>query len=106
MKKALSEIRTSQNSHYVRKSRNYTAHGIPDKIFFLAESVGTTDYKKPYEQSDLQEIELQVNIPAEYEIDNVYQEYFAYSSAMLRLQEAQNWRESLAMYERMIELAE
>ena len=106
MKKALSEIRTSWNSHYVRKSRNYTAHGIPDKIFFLPESVGTTDYKKPYEQSDLQEIELQVNVPAEHEIDDVYQEYFAYSSAMLGLQEPQNWRESLAMYERMIELAE
>jgi hypothetical protein len=59
----------------------------------LPESVGTTDYKKMYLQ---QEIERQVNIPAE-DKTAVYHEYFAYSSAMLRLQEPTNWRESLPM---------
>ena len=40
MKKALNAIKESWNTHCVRRSRYYTAHGIPDQLFFLPESVG------------------------------------------------------------------
>ena len=106
MKKGLSENRESWNSHYVRKSRYYTAHGIPDQLFFLPESVGAVDYKKTYIQQDLQEIEYQVVVPSEDETHDVYQEYFAYSSTLLGLHEPQDWRESLAMFERLTDVAE
>ena len=89
MKKGLSKNRESWNSHYVRKSRYYTAHGIPDQLFFLPESVGAVDYKKTYIQQDLQEIEHQVVVPSEDETHDVYQEYFAYSSTLLGLHEPQ-----------------
>ena len=105
MKMGLHEMKESWNSHYVRKSRYYTAHGIPDQLFFLPESLGTIDFKKAYLQQDLQEIEHQ-DVQTEDETHLVYQEYFAYSSNVLGLQEPLNWRDGLVMFERLIEVAE
>ena len=106
MKAGLREIKESWNGHYVRKSRYYTAHGIPDQLFFLPESVGTTDFSKTYLQQDLQEVEQQMNVQPEDETHDIYQEYFAYNSNLLGLQEPLNWRDGLMMFERLIEAAE
>ena len=105
MKMGLHEMKESWNSHYVRKSPYYTAHGIPDPLFFLPESLGTIDFKKAYLQQDLQEIEHQ-DVQTEDETHLVYEEYFAYSSNILGLQEPLNWGDGLAMFERLIEVAE
>ena len=87
MKTGLHEIKESWNSHYVRKSRYYTAHGIPDELFLLPESVGTIDFNKTYTQQDLQEIEQQMDVQSEDETHDIYEEYFAYNSSLLGLQD-------------------
>ena len=106
MKKVLNAIKESWNTHYVRRSRYYTAHGIPDQLFFLPESVGAENYQKRCDQADIDEIERHINTENEDESDPIYQEYFEYCSAMLGFQEPNTWRDSLAMFQRSIEVAE
>ena len=89
-----------------KKSRYYTAHGIPDQLFFLPESVGAVNYQKRCDQANMDEIERHINTENEDESDPIYQEYFEYCSAMLGFQEPNTWRDSLAMFQRLIEVAE
>ena len=105
MKRALNAIKESWNTHYVR-SRYYTVHGIPDQLFFLPESVGAENYQKRCDQADIDEIERHINTENEDVSDPIYQEYFEYCSAMLGFQEPNTWRDSLAMFQRLIEVAE
>ncbi|XP_028409487.1 uncharacterized protein LOC114532100 [Dendronephthya gigantea] len=106
MKKDLKGIKESWNTHYIRKSRYYTAHGIPDQLFFLPESVGAENYQKEYLQPDMDEVERYIATATEDESHQIYQEYFEYSSAVLGFQEPNTWRESLAMFQRLIGVAE
>lgn len=107
MKKALNDVKESWNSHYVRKSRYYTAHGIPDQLFFYPESFnGAESYQKGYVQPDMDEIEHHINPASEDESHQLHQEYFQYSSTMLGLQEPNTWGDSLIMFQRLIEVAE
>ena len=105
MKKALNDVKESWNNHYVRRSRHYTAHGIPHQLFFFPESVDAADYQKGYAQRDFEEVESHINTATENESHQPYQEYFEYSTAMLGLQEPNTWGESLRMFQRLIEVA-
>ena len=104
--KVMNAVKESWNTHYVRRSRYYTAHGIPDQLFFLPESVGAENYEKRCDQADMDEIERHINTENEDESDPIYQEYFEYCSAMLGFLEPNTWRDSLAMFQRLIEVAE
>lgn len=105
MKQSLNDIKESWNSHYVRRSRYHTAHGIPNQLFFLPESVHASDCKKIYLHRDILEIEHHINLPNDDE-SRTYQEYFAYNSAILGLGDPQNWRESLTVFRRLVAEAE
>ena len=105
MKKALDEVKESWNCHYVRKSRHFTAHGIPNEIYVLPESVGAEDYGKNFNQGDLAEIESATGPADIYNNQLLYQEYFLYSAEILGLEEPQDWRAALAMFKRLLEVA-
>lgn len=77
-----------------------------NQLFFLPESVDAQDYKKGYAQAAMDEVERYINTATEEESHQIYQEYFEYSSAMLGFQESNTWRESLAMFQRLIEVAD
>ena len=105
MKKALDEVKESWNCHYVRKSRHFTAHGIPNELYVLPESVGAEDYGKNFNQGDLAEIESATG-PADISNNQLlYQEYFLYSAEILGLEEPQDWRAALAMFKGLLEVA-
>ena len=72
MKKALNAIKESWNTHYVRRSRYYTADGIPDQLFFLPESIGAENYQERCDQADIDEIERYINTENEDESDPIY----------------------------------
>ena len=103
MEKGLDEIKESWNCHYVRKSRHHTVSGIPNQLFYLPESVGTTDYHKVYDERDLREAEQSVSVVEDS--NDIYQEYFLYSANHLELQAPQNWRDALVMYEQLLAVA-
>ena len=103
MKEALAEIKESWNSHYIRKSRHHTVPGIPNQLFLLPESVGAADYKKQYDERDLQEADLTLGVTEEDHC--VYQEYFAYSARFFGTEVPQNWRDALHLYERLLAAA-
>lgn len=105
MKKALNEVKESWNCHYVRKSRHFTAHGIPNELYVLPESVGAEDYRKNFDQGDLLEIENATCLADTTQSHLLYQEYFSYSAGMLELEQPQDWRTALAMHERLLEVA-
>ena len=103
MQEALNEIRESWNCHYVRKSRHDTVPGRPNELFFLPESVGAEDYLKTYNERDL--LEAEHSIGAIEDNNRIYHDYFSYSATFLDLETPQNWRDALAMYERLLEVA-
>ena len=103
LKKGLEEIKESWNCHYVRKSRYYTQAGIPNQLYLLPETVGAEDFKKEYDGRDLIEIEDSVNVSTENY--STYQEYFSYSAGVLGIGQMQTWRDALAAYERLLEVA-
>ena len=105
MKNSLKSIRESWNTHYVRKSRYHTAHGIPDQLFFLPESVDAVDHKMEYLQPDFSEVEGSVTL-VDDESHKAYQEYFHYNFSVLRLQEPQTWTDSLYNYEQLVAAAQ
>ncbi|XP_028405764.1 uncharacterized protein LOC114528336 [Dendronephthya gigantea] len=49
----LSQVQSNWNNHYIRKSRYQTVAGIPNKLYFLPEEIGSKDYKKPFHPVDL-----------------------------------------------------
>ena len=100
MKDSLSEMKESWNSHYVRKSRYHTVPGIPNQLYFLPESVEAEDYKKMFDQRDLNQAEDFIGMT-----DNencIYQEYFTYNAHLLEVETPQNWRSALITYERLL----
>ena len=70
--------------HYARKSHYHTAHGIPDQLFFLPESVNRFDHKMEYAQCDFNEINDSVAAEDD-ELHKTYQEYFQYNFSTLQL---------------------
>ena len=105
MKRSLEAIKESWNTHYVRRSRYHTAHGIPDQLFFLPESVDAVDHKMEYLQLNLNEIEENIAVE-EDEVHKEHQEYFQYNFLILQLQEPRTWNDSLNNYERLIAAAQ
>jgi hypothetical protein len=105
MRNSLKAIKESWNTHYVRKSRYYTAHGIPDQLFLLPESVDAVDHKMEYLQPDIHAIEGSVNV-GDDELHKVHQEYFHYNFSILRLQEPRTWTDCLSNYEQLIAAAQ
>ena len=73
MEKGLDEIKESWHCHYIQKSRHHTVSGIPNQLFYLPESVGTTDYRKVYDERDLREAEQSVSVVEDS--NDIYQEY-------------------------------
>jgi hypothetical protein len=57
----LSQVQSNWNNHYIRKSRYRTMAGIPNKLYFLPEEVGSEDYQKPFNPADLGEAEYEVH---------------------------------------------
>ena len=103
LKMELEEIKESWNSHYVRKSRHYTQAGIPNQLYLLPETLGAEDFKKEYDSQDLGEIEDSLALPTEN--DSPYQEYFSYNAGVLQLGQIHSWRDALAAYECLLEVA-
>ena len=65
-----------------KSSRYHTAHGIPDRLFFLPESVDALDHKMEHLQLDLNEIEENIAVE-EDQVRKVHQEYFQYNFLIL-----------------------
>ena len=105
MRTSLNSIKESWNTHYVRKSRYHTAHGIPDQLFFLPESVNGVDHKMEYAQCDFNEIKDSVVVEDD-ELHKTYQEYFQYNFSTLQLQEPQTRTDALNNYEQLVAAAQ
>ena len=105
MRTSLDSIKESWNTHYVRKSRYHTAHGIPDQLFFLPESVNSVDHKMEYAQCDFNEIKDSVAVEDD-ELHKTYQEYFQYNFSTLQLQEPQTRTDALNNYEQLVAAAQ
>lgn len=75
LQKELDEVKESWNSHYVRASRHYTYHGIPNKLYFTPESVGIDDHVELCAPSDISAVENEVDAPATDDLSTNYQEH-------------------------------
>ena len=106
LQRELDEVKESWNSHYIRASRHYTCHGIPNKLYFTPESVGVDDHKEPGVLSDILTIENEVTVPATDDSSAQYQEYFEYALNELALSQPQNWRTAQIIYEKLVLVGE
>ena len=107
----LSQVRSNWNTHYIRKSRYQTMAGIPEKLYFLPEEVGSKDYKKPFNPADVREAEYEVHsVDTDHSDDeddeenetSDYQRYFNYALQTLGIDHSTSWRESLHVYRTLL----
>ena len=106
IQKELNEIRDEWNNHYIRKSRHHTASGIPNALYFLPESVGTTDYKHPYNLEDLEEVNNEIHSPNDSNESYIYQEYLSYVEGMIGIAEPITRMDAVELYQRLLQLAQ
>lgn len=107
LQRELDDVKESWNSHYVRASRHYTCHGIPNKLYFTPESVGADDHKEPCSAlSDILAIGNAVTVPVTDDLSAQYQEYFDYAINELALSQPQNWRTAQIIYEKLVLVGE
>ena len=108
-------MKDNWNSHYLRKSRHHTASGIPNKLYFLLETVGSHDYVHAWELADMDEVERELNAagdavddadPGDNHDEHEYQDYFSYVVQMLDINYPNTWQEALSLYTRILALAE
>ena len=85
--------------------------GIPNKLYFLPEEVGSEDYQKPFNPADLGEAEYEVhstdtdNSDDEENETSDYQQYFNYALQTLGIDHPTSWRESLHVYQTLLSSA-
>jgi hypothetical protein len=105
----LNQVKENWNSHYIRESRHQTAAGIPDKLYFLPETVGAVDHKHRFNISDLQEAGNEISsCDVDPDITNESSDYccyFEYTLDNLGINEPNNWRECLTTYLRLVTVA-
>lgn len=104
----LNEAKDNWNSHHIRKSRNHTPSGIPNKLYFLPETIGCNDYKHAFDIADIEEVGIELNA---FSVDDGnessdYQNYFQYAMQMLGIREPTSWQDGLSMYNRLLAVAE
>lgn len=100
----LNEVKDNWNSHYIRDSRFQTSHGIPDKLYFLPDSVGKEDHKHIFDTCDLQEAENEFSSCDSCPSDD-YRSYVTYVVETLGISVPNDWREGLATYVRLTTVA-
>ena len=99
----LTAVKQHWNSHYIRKSRFDTVAGRPNELYFLAECTGTQDYAEDVTEAKFQDMSQYCH---GYEEENVIQEYFHAVGDELRLLQPTHWRQALAMYRNLCEIAQ
>ena len=106
MQRELNEIRDEWNNHYIRKSRHHTASGIPNTLYFLPESVGTTGYKHPYNLEDLEEVNNEIYSPNDSNESYIYQEYLSYVKGMISIAEPNTSMDAVELYQRLLQVTQ
>ena len=93
----------SLNTHYIRKSRHDTIPGRPDELFYLPENGGFEDFKCPVTEQLLEDMAVYCG---SVEDENIFLEYFNYVSENLNLHHPTNWREALALFQQLMQVAQ
>ena len=91
------------NTHYIRPSRHETISGRPNEIFYLPELHSGKDFLKKVTNQECQFVR-DTYITTE-DAHSEYQEYFAYVMKKAGLQQPQNWREALSLYQQLQQFA-
>lgn len=99
----LNFVKQHWNSHYIRKSRFDTVAGRPDELYFLPECTGALDHIKLVTQVQFQDMSQYCH---GYEEESIIQEYFQTVKEELGLLQPTNWRQALAMYHTLSEIAQ
>ena len=99
----LDNVKAHWNTHYIRSSRFDTVRGRPDSLFYLpAIHGGTPELLLSIPRN---EIEYAKTHLVDYHGDSLYQEYFKYVVANINVQMPSNWREAVALFNRLIEIS-
>ena len=99
----LDQMKEYWNTHPIRRSRHYTVSGRPDLLYHAPESKGGTGgLILPVTNEKIEYVKSHLIAPAE---TNEYQEYFEYVMTTCHLRKPDNWRESLALYQTLLDYA-
>ena len=98
----LDRVRDHWNTHYIRKSRHDTIPGRPDELFYLPENHGFEDFKCAVSEQQLEDMGEYCEVPEE---NSVYVEYFNYVIETQNLQSPTSWREALALFQHLKQVA-
>ena len=99
----LTAVKQHWNSHYIRKSRFDTVAGRPNELYFLPECTGAQDYAEDVTDAKFQDMSQYCH---GYEEESVIQEYFHTIGDELGLSQPAHWRQALAMYHNLCEIAQ
>ena len=99
----LDHVRDHWNTHYIRKSRHDTIPARPDELFYLPENGGFEDFKCPVTEQLLDDMAVYCG---SVEDENIFLEYFNYVLENLNLHHPTNWREALALFQRLMQVAQ
>ncbi|XP_078372629.1 uncharacterized protein LOC144656265 [Oculina patagonica] len=103
LQKILDEVKEHWNTHRIRGSRHDTMSGRPDSLFYLPELHGSTDqFLLPISEAERNYARSHV---IEIDSDNEYQEYFQYVSGLCGLEQPNDWREALELYDILLQFA-
>ena len=99
----LDHVRDHWNTHYIRKSRHDTIPGRPDELFYLPENSGFEDFKCLVTDQQLDDMAVYCAVAND---ENIFTEYFNYVLESLNLHPPANWREALALFQHLMQIAE
>ena len=102
IQKVLNEVKEHWNTHLIRKSRHDTVNGRQDSLFYLPEIRGGTQFLLPMTEADRQYAHCHI---VETEEHNDYQEYFQYVSEVCTLEQPNDWRDALQLYNFIVQCA-
>jgi len=96
-------IRDHWNTHYIRKSRHDTIPGRPDDLFHLPENSGFEDFKCLVTDQQLDDMAVYCAVADD---ENIFTKYFNYELESLNLHPPAKWREALALFQHLMQIAE
>ena len=104
LQKILDEVKEHWNTHRIRGSRHDTVRGRPDSLYCLPELHGATDqFLLPISEAESGYARSHV-IESDYDSD--YQEYFQYVCGLCGLEQPNDWKQALELYDILLQFAQ
>ena len=103
LQQGLDQVRTSWNTHYIRRSRYNTQAGVPDQMYFLPESIGARNCKFLTDNEDINAMQAHVD----YQSQDDYDIYFEEICQQLSLPDRSQWTadEAKQYFHRLMDIA-